>query len=54
VCSRCEEKNIMANEITGFGGLIFFSHLVILGELRVKYVIRLGRFVKILEDQWKW
>jgi hypothetical protein len=30
-----------------------FYILVILSELLVKYVIGFGRFVKILDDQWK-
>jgi hypothetical protein len=43
----------MANEIAGFGGLIFFF-LVILSELGVKCVIGFGRFMRILKDRWKW
>ncbi len=43
-------KNIMANEIAGFGDL----NLFILNELAIKYVIEFGRFVRILEGQWKW
>ncbi len=40
----------MANEIAEFGDL----NLFILNELTMKYVIEFGRFVRILEDQWKW
>jgi hypothetical protein len=43
----------MPNEIAGFGWFQFFF-LVILSELIVKCVIRFGRFVNILENQWKW
>jgi hypothetical protein len=43
----------MPNEIAGFGGLSFFF-LVILSELIVKCVTGFGRFVNILENQWKW
>ncbi len=43
-------KNVMANEIAEFGDL----NLFILNELTMKYVIEFGRFVRILEDQWKW
>jgi hypothetical protein len=39
----------MANEIAEFGDL----NLFILNELTMKYVIEFGRFVRILEDQWK-
>ncbi len=46
-------KNVMINEIAGFGGSIFFFY-VILTELIIKYVIGFSRFVKISEDQWKW
>jgi hypothetical protein len=39
----------MANEITRFGGVnVFF--FVILSEKIVKCIIKLGRFVRILED----
>ncbi len=43
----------MDNEIAGFCGLNFF-YLIILSELIIKCVIGIGRFVRILEDQWKW
>ncbi len=43
----------IANEIAGFGDLNLFF-LVILRELTIKCVIGLGKFVEILEDQWKW
>ncbi len=39
------------NEITRFGGMIFF--LVIFNEIISKCVIRFGRLVRILKDQWK-
>jgi hypothetical protein len=42
----------MANEITRFGDFILFF-LIILSELLFKGVIRFGRFVKILNHQWK-
>jgi hypothetical protein len=29
-------------------------NLFILNELAIKYVIEFGRFVRILEGQWKW
>jgi hypothetical protein len=32
----------------------FYLFVVILCELTIKYVIGLGRFVRILEDQLKW
>jgi hypothetical protein len=32
---------------------IFFP-LVILIEVKIKYVVGFGRFVKISEHQWKW
>jgi hypothetical protein len=41
---------VIVNEIAGFGGLNLFF-LVILSELTIKCVIRLGKFVEILEDQ---
>jgi hypothetical protein len=44
-------KNVMANEIAGFGGLNLF--LVILSETVIKFIIGFGRFTRILEDQWK-
>jgi hypothetical protein len=40
----------MANEIAGFGGLNLFI-FVISSDLIIRYIIRLGRFVRILEDQ---
>jgi len=43
------KKNVMANAMTRFGDL----NLFILNELTIKYVIEFGRFVRILEDQWK-
>jgi len=43
----------MANEIIGFGVQLFFS-LVILSELKIKYIVRFGRFVRISKHQWKW
>ncbi len=42
----------MANEIARFGGLNFLKY--ILSELIVKFVVRVHRIVRILEDQWKW
>ncbi len=48
------EKNDMANEIAGFGNWWSeFFFLVTFSEFIVKCVIRFGRFVRILEDQWK-
>jgi hypothetical protein len=41
----------MANEITRFGGLIFF--LVILSKKKPKGIINYGRFLIISKDQWK-
>jgi len=47
----------VTNEIAGFGGLSLFIYLFIifwlLSELKIKCVIGFGRFVRILEDQWK-
>jgi len=40
----------MANEIAGFGGLNLFI-FVISSDLIIRYIIRLGRFMRILEDQ---
>jgi hypothetical protein len=40
-------KNVMANEIAGFGDLNFFSYL---SELIIECVIRLGKVLRILED----
>jgi hypothetical protein len=40
----------MANEIAGFGGLNLFI-FVISSDLIIRYIIGLGRFVRILEDQ---
>ncbi len=40
------------NLIIGFRGLNIFP-LVISSELQVKCVIKFGKFVRILEDQWK-
>jgi hypothetical protein len=42
----------MANKIARFGDLSLFIYLI-LNELTIKYVIEFGRFVRILEDQWK-
>jgi hypothetical protein len=42
----------MTNEIVGFGNSIFFF-LIILSELLIKGVIRFGKFVKILNHEWK-
>jgi hypothetical protein len=50
VC-RCAEKNVMANHIAGSGDLNFFQF--ILSELIIKCAIRFGRFVRILEAEWK-
>ncbi len=48
------EKNVLVNKIVGFGGLnVLFFFLVILSELIITCVIRFGRFVKVLKDQWK-
>jgi hypothetical protein len=44
-------KNVMANEIAGFGGLNLF--LVILSNTVIKFIIGFGRFTRILEDKWK-
>lgn len=41
----------MANHIAGSGDLNFFQF--ILSELIIKCAIRFGRFVGILEVQWK-
>jgi hypothetical protein len=41
----------MANHIAGSGDLKFFQF--ILSELIIKCAIRFGRFVRILEAQWK-
>jgi hypothetical protein len=49
VC-RCVEKNIIVNEIIGFGSLVLFSLVNILSELPIKCVIEFGKFVKILEE----
>jgi hypothetical protein len=38
-------------KLLDFVVLIFF--LIILSELIIKCVIGIGRFVRILEDQWK-
>jgi hypothetical protein len=51
---RCARKNAIANEIAGLGDPNFYLFIVILCELTIKYVIGLGRFVRILEDQLKW
>jgi hypothetical protein len=40
----------MANEIVKFGGLNFFPNYF---ESMVIFVMRFGRIMKILEDQWK-
>ncbi len=51
---RCEEKKVTGNEIDTFGGLNFFS-LVILSELKIKCVtIGFCRFMRISKDRWKW
>ncbi len=42
----------MTNEIIGSGDF-FSKNLLILSELLFKGVIRFGRFVKILNHQWK-
>ncbi len=42
-------KNIMVNDIVGFGGFNYF--LIILNELIVKCVIGFGRFVRVLKHQ---
>jgi hypothetical protein len=35
--------------------LYFFCNFeFFFSELTVKYVLEIGRFVKVLEDQWKW
>jgi hypothetical protein len=41
----------MANQIVRFG--VIFVLKVILSQLIIKCVIEFGRFVKILNDQWK-
>jgi hypothetical protein len=46
VC-RVGRKNVMANEIAGFGDLNFFSYL---SELIIECLIRLGKVLRILED----
>jgi hypothetical protein len=47
------EKNVMTNEIAVFDDLNFFL-IIISIVLTVKYVIGFVRFVRILQDQWKW
>jgi len=44
-------KNVMVNEIIGFGDFFFF--LIILSGQLFKGVIRFGRFVKKFNHQWK-
>ncbi len=44
-------KIVMANEIAGFGDMNVFSYL---SELIIECVIRLGKVLRILEDQWRW
>jgi hypothetical protein len=44
------KKNVVVNEIARFGGLNLFI-FVISSDLIIRYTIRLGRFVRILEDQ---
>jgi hypothetical protein len=42
-------KHVIANKIARFGGLEFFS-LIILSELTIKCVKGFGRVVRILKD----
>ncbi len=44
----------MVDEFFGFGTWNFFFSLVILTEIKIKDVVEFGRFMKILEHQWKW
>lgn len=46
-----EEKNVVTNEVFKFGGVNFFIDILI--DKKVKCVIWFGRFVRILEEQWK-
>ncbi len=50
---RCEEKMLLTTKSAGFDSLILVF-LVVWSELRVRCVLGFVRFVKILEDQWKW
>ncbi len=49
VCFYTWRKNVMINEIIGFGGFKFFG-VVMLIKLTRKCIIRLDRFLKILKD----
>jgi hypothetical protein len=42
---------IMANEIAGFGDLNLFIFVISSDLIIIRYIIRLGRFVRILKDQ---
>ncbi len=47
------EKNVKVNEIAEFGGLNFFS-LIVLSGVTIECVMQFGMFVKMLKNQWKW
>ncbi len=44
----------MANEIARFGNMMMIIILIIKRELIIMFVKGFGRFVKVLNDPWKW
>ncbi len=51
LCVGVKKNVVMANEIAGFGDLNLFIFVISSDLIIIRYIIRLGRFVRILKDQ---